>query len=160
MKIRLNLLTLSIITFVFLFSSAAQAQESDALLQFQLSNQLKKSAAQWNRGDLDGFLNDYLQSGDMTFTSGGQILKGFEALSQRYRRNYGDSPQTMGRLSFSDLEVWSLGRDKAQALVVGRWRLVRDSAGQDQVDEGVFTLVMVQLGQEWKILHDHTSSSR
>ena len=128
------------------------------MLQFQLSDQLKKSANQWNRGDLDGFLKDYLQSEEMTFTSGGRILKGFEALEQRYRKSYGDSAQTMGELSFSDLEAWRLG--PSQALVLGRWRLVREEAGDERVDEGVFSLVMLKVNDQWKIFHDHTSASK
>ncbi len=129
------------------------AQQRDSMLQFQLSDQLKQSAVQWNRGDLDGFLADYLDSEEMTFTSGGSILKGHDALEQRYRKSYGESVQNMGTLSFSDIEVWRLG--ETQALVVGRWKLSRD-----QVDKGVFSLVMVKVGDKWKIMHDHTSASK
>ena len=75
------------------------------MLQFQLSDQLKQSATRWNNGDLEGFLQDYYQGDQMTFTSGGRILQGFEALEQRYRKAYGDSTETMGTLSFSDLEA-------------------------------------------------------
>ena len=56
------------------------AQERDAMLQFQLSDQLKQSATRWNNGDLEGFLQDYYQGDQMTFTSGGRILQGVEAL--------------------------------------------------------------------------------
>lgn len=143
---------------VFFLATSAQAQQRDAMLQFQLSDQLKKSATLWNQGDLDGFLKDYLDSEELTFTSGGRILKGFEALDRRYRKSYGESPQTMGQLSFSDLEAWRLGPD--QALVLGRWTLRRDNNGVEQQDEGVFTLVMVKVGDAWKILHDHTSASK
>ena len=137
---------------------AASAQQQDAMLQFQLSDQLKQSASKWNRGDLDGFLSDYLNSEEMTFTSGGRILKGFEALEQRYRKAYGESTESMGQLSFSDLEVWRLGPD--QALILGRWRLERDKTVGQAADEGVFSLVMVKVEERWKILHDHTSTSK
>ena len=72
------------------------------MLQFQLSDQLKQSATRWNNGDLEGFLQDYYQGDQMTFTSGGRILQGFEALEQRYRKAYGDSTETMGTLSFNE----------------------------------------------------------
>jgi L-asparaginase / beta-aspartyl-peptidase len=149
---------LSVTLLLLTFAVAASAQQRDAMLQFQLSDQLKKSAARWNVGDLDGFLNDYIQSDELTFTSGGQILKGFEALDRRYRKSYGESAQSMGQLSFSDLEVWTLG--PSQALVLGRWRLQREQATGEKVDEGVFTLVMVKIGDHWKILHDHTSAAK
>ena len=69
------LLLLSLVTL-------SSAQERDAMLQFQLSDQLKQSATRWNNGDLEGFLQDYYQGDQMTFTSGGRILQGFEALEQ------------------------------------------------------------------------------
>lgn len=147
----------ALLTFLFL-SFPAQAQQPDAMLQFQLTDQLKKSAAQWNKGDLDGFLRDYLQSEELTFTSGGRILKGYEALEQRYKKSYGESTDTMGQLSFSDVEVWRIG--PSQALVLGRWRLAREEAGTERSDEGVFTLVMLKVNDQWKILHDHTSASK
>ena len=46
------------------------AQTKDSVLQFQLSDQLKQSAAKWNRGDLAGFMEDYLHSEELTFTWG------------------------------------------------------------------------------------------
>lgn len=128
------------------------------MLSFQLSDQLKKSAATWNRGDLEGFLSDYLKSEELTFTSGGRILKGYDALEKRYKQAYGNSPDTMGRLSFSDFEVWRLG--SSQALVLGRWTLEREDKTGKRKDEGVFTLIMVKVDEQWKILHDHTSTSK
>lgn len=124
------------------------------MLQFQLSDQLKQSATRWNNGDLEGFLQDYHKGEEMTFTSGGRILQGYDALEQRYRKSYGDSVNTMGTLTFSDLEAWRLGPN--QALVLGRWQLKREEA----TDEGVFSLVMVKIDDKWKILHDHTSASK
>ncbi len=148
---------LSLITVVALAVPAA-AQERDAMLQFQLSDQLKRSASDWNRGDLEGFLSDYLRSEEMTFTSGGRILKGFDALSKRYHKTYGEAPDTMGRLSFSDFNVWRLG--PAEALLVGRWTLEREDKTGKRKDEGVFTIVMVKFQDQWKILHDHTSTTK
>ncbi|MFA5504348.1 MAG: nuclear transport factor 2 family protein, partial [Vulcanimicrobiota bacterium] len=115
---------LSVLSLVLGLTLSGVCQERDAMLQFQLSDQLKQSATRWNNGDLEGFLQDYHQSPDMTFTSGGRILKGFEALEQRYRKSYGDQPGSMGNLTFSDFEAWRLGPD--QALVLGRWTLKRE----------------------------------
>jgi ketosteroid isomerase-like protein len=142
---------------VTIAGAPAQAQVKDSMLQFQLSDQLKKSAAIWNRGDLEGFLVDYLQSEDLTFTSGGRILRGYQALRARYEKSYGKTPQAMGQLSFSDMEVWRLG--EGHALVLGRWKIDREEGGVRSTEDGVFTLVMVQQGNAWKIFHDHTSLS-
>lgn len=133
------------------------AQTKDSMLQFQLSDQLKQSAAKWNRGDLAGFMEDYLQSEDLTFTSGGQTLRGYEHLKARYEKNYGQTPESMGQLSFFEVEVWKLS--EGRALVVGRWKVDRPESGGTTSKDGVFTLVMVQQGSTWKIFHDHTSIS-
>ncbi len=127
------------------------------MLQFQLSEQLKQSAAVWNRGDLEGFLGDYLPSPELTFTSGGRVLRGFDALRARYEKSYGQTRDTMGQLSFSDIEVWRLA--EGRALVLGRWKIDRVQAGATSTDDGVFSLVMVKEGNDWKIFHDHTSLS-
>lgn len=113
---------------------------------------MKESARAWNRGDLDAFMGDYLRSDQVTFTSGGKVLKGYEALTERYRTTYGDDRASMGRLQFSEIEVWKLGPEAALAL--GRWRLMR--ADKEELD-GVFSLVLTKKGGKWKILHDHTS---
>lgn len=138
-------------------SAPARAQTKDSMLQFQLSDELKKNATAWNRGDLDGFLANYVTTDDFTYVSGGQIVKGFDALKERYAKRYGDSPESMGKLSFSDIDVWRLAEDRA--LLVGRWKLDREDAAEKRTDDGVFTLVMVKDGTDWKIFHDHTSLS-
>lgn len=127
------------------------------MLQFQLSDQLKQSASKWNRGDLAGFMEDYVKSEELTFTSGGQTLRGYETLKSRYEKNYGQSKDSMGQLSFSDVEVWRLS--EGRALVLGRWKVDRQDKGTTVSKDGVFSLVMVQEGTEWKIFHDHTSIS-
>ena len=127
------------------------------MLQFQLSDQLKQSASKWNRGDLAGFMEDYVKSEELTFTSGGQTLRGYETLKSRYEKNYGQSKEAMGQLSFSEVEVWRLS--EGRALVLGRWKVDRQDKGTTVSKDGVFSLVMVQEGTDWKIFHDHTSIS-
>lgn len=149
----------AVLTFLtlILLNLPACAQQADSMLQFQLSDQLKKSAALWNKSDLEGFMEGYLHSDQLTFTSGGRVLRGFETLRERYLKRYGGSRQSMGQLSFSDVEVWKLA--EGRALVLGRWKIDSVEAGATSTSDGIFTLVMVQVGQEWKIFHDHTSLS-
>jgi ketosteroid isomerase-like protein len=56
----------------------------------------------------------------------------------------------MGKLTFSDLEVYPLGRDAAY--VLGRWHLDRVAGPIG----GNFTLVL-RREDGWRIVHDHTS---
>ncbi len=60
----------------------------------------------------------------------------------------------MGTLSFSDLEITSTGH--TSAWVLGRWQL--DDAQGKKLSGGIFTLVCRKFGDQWLIIHDHTSS--
>jgi ketosteroid isomerase-like protein len=123
----------------------AKAEESvSALLAMQ--------AEAWNNGDLDKFMTGYLSSPDTSYTSGGAVVWGYEALRERYQKKYGVNHEGMGKLAFSDLRIFDLGA--SNALCIGHWNLER--AGQATV-QGVFSLTLVKIGAGWKIMHDHTS---
>lgn len=106
----------------------------------------------WNNGDLDKFMSFYLESPEISYTSGGKVVWGFEALRKRYVDKYGSSKETMGKLSFSNLRISELG--SSNALCLGQWHLERD--GQPPFD-GIFSLVFSRTNSGWKIIHDHTS---
>lgn len=114
---------------------------------------LDEQVAAWNRGDLDAFMDGYWRSPDLVFTSGGNVQRGWQTTLDRYRASYGTSPETMGRLTFSDLEVHPLGDGAAWAL--GRWALDNDG----ETMGGVFSLVFREVDGRWVIIHDHTSLS-
>lgn len=113
---------------------------------------LAEQAAAWNRGDLEAFMDGYWRSPDLVFTSGGNVQRGWQTTLDRYVATYGTSPETMGRLTFSDLEIHPLGDGAAWAL--GRWGLDNDG----ETMGGVFSLVFREIDGRWLIVHDHTSS--
>jgi ketosteroid isomerase-like protein len=113
---------------------------------------LAAQALAWNRGDLKAFMAGYVNSPKMTYTAGGVVVRGWDALRKRYEERYGRTPDTMGTLRFDDLEISLLGKDVA--LAVGRWFLRR--TGQPDID-GVFSLVWQKTSGGWRILHDHSS---
>lgn len=113
---------------------------------------LDKQVAEWNAGNLAGFMETYAQSGSTRFASGGDISLGWQTVFDRYRRKYGDK-ETMGKLRFSDLDIQVLGPDSA--LAFGRWHLTR--AGGDA--SGLYTLVLRKKPEGWRIVHDHTSEA-
>ena len=110
---------------------------------------LDRQVLAWNAGEVEVFMEPYWRSDELTFTSGGQIRRGWNETRARFRERYPDRA-AMGRLSFSDLEITPLGREAA--LVLGRWRLERDHGIR-----GVFTLVCRRVEGQWLIIHDHTS---
>lgn len=112
---------------------------------------LTEQQAAWNRADVAGFMKGYWNSPELTFAGSSGITRGWQPVMDRYRERYPDA-KAMGHLDFSELEVRALGTDAA--LVLGRWRLKRDS---DEMG-GVFTLVFQRFPNGWKIIHDHTSA--
>lgn len=114
---------------------------------------LTEQAAAWNRGDLEAFMDGYWRSPDLVFTSGGNVQRGWQTTLDRYRAAYGERTDTMGTLSFSDLEVHAL--DRGSAWVLGRWALETGDGSRG----GVFSLVLRDIDGRWVIVHDHTTES-
>lgn len=111
---------------------------------------LTAQAAAWNRGDIDAFMKHYWKSDRLTFSSAGKTTRGWTRTKADYKRRY-PSRASMGRLSFSKIEVTPLG-DSA-ALVLGRWRLQR----KHEPVGGNFSLLFRRIDGRWVIVHDHTS---
>ena len=114
---------------------------------------LARQVNDWNRKDLDGFLEGYWHAPGVVFQSGNARTDGFEAMRHRYRSRYQDEGREMGRLAFPGVEVVLLGPDAA--LARGRWRLTMPDGSRPG---GLFTLVLRKFPEGWRIIHDHTSS--
>jgi uncharacterized protein (TIGR02246 family) len=112
---------------------------------------LQSQADAWNHHDLELFMNGYWHSPDLTFFSGTTQTKGWEPTLERYRRSYQSEGHATGTLSFSDLQVQSLGPDSA--FVRGNFQLIMPDGKQPH---GVFTLVFRKFPEGWRIIHDHT----
>jgi uncharacterized protein (TIGR02246 family) len=106
----------------------------------------------WNRGDIEGYMDGYERSDATVFVSGDTVTHGWQTVLERYKKGY-DSREKMGTLTFSALEITTLGKDSA--LVLGRWALQR---AQDR-PHGTFTLIFKRGKHGWKIIHDHTSAA-
>ncbi len=132
---------------LFSGSGAASGQLPD-LVKFQTI--LTSQAKAWNRGDLDGFMEFYWKSPQLSFSSGGKTTHGWSRTRDGYKSRYPTQEQ-MGQLTFSDLELVPLC-DSA-ALVLGRWHLRR--AGDEP--HGNFSLIFRRIDGQWRIVHDHTS---
>ncbi len=66
----------------------------------------------WNRGNVDAFLEGYWHSPDLTFSGSSGITRGWDGVLARYKKNYPDRA-TMGQLEFSGLEFRFPGKDAA-----------------------------------------------
>jgi beta-aspartyl-peptidase (threonine type) len=133
--------------------ATAQETQSARDLGDTLQRIVAAQAEAWNRGDLEGFMEAYWPSEQLTFSSGGNVTRGWTATLDRYRQRY-QNGIGMGKLDFSELEVTELGTDAA--MMLGRWQLQVDT----QTLAGNFTLVWRRIDGHWKIIHDHTSLSQ
>lgn len=146
-----------LVTMVFLVagvtitSGCARPRVDPSVQTTRINEIIAAQADAWNRGEIDEFMSPYWRSEQLTFSSGGSTKRGWETTRDGYKRRY-PTRDRMGRLEFSEIEITPLGDDAA--LVLGRWRLARepDSVG------GNFSLVFKRINNQWKIIHDHTSS--
>ncbi len=137
---------------LMMIAAASECAPNGPAVRAGVRDTLSRQAAAWNAGDIDGFMDGYERSDALTFCSGGQLRRGWNATRQRYLQRYG-AREKMGALSFSEIEIRPLAPDAA--LVLGRWRLTfadQPSAG------GRFSLNMARRDGRWLIIHDHTSS--
>lgn len=115
---------------------------------------LEAQVAAWNSGDIPGFMDGYVRSDELRFASGGSVQRGWDNTLARYLNRY-SSPELMGRLVFSDIEILQLAPDAAE--VFGSWHLTRQGDVGDI--RGLFTLLMKKINGRWLVLHDHTSAA-
>jgi uncharacterized protein (TIGR02246 family) len=115
-------------------------------------------ATAWNRADIPAFMQTYEDSPDTAFI-GSEVRKGYGPILERYRQAYA-TPEQMGRLTFSNVEVRLLPGSCGSAdyaVVTGNFHLERSTKGDAKKDDGIFSLVWHKSPAGWKILLDHSS---
>lgn len=143
-----NILLLLLFVFPLVFFAAdnkGDAKEIQAIKAL-----MNAQAADWNKGDIDGFMRGYWNSPNLLFVSGDNVTRGWQPTTDRYKKSY-DSREKTGILTFSDLEVTMLSKDSA--VVLGSWSLARAA----DRPHGKFTLTFRKFKDGWKIIIDHTS---
>jgi ketosteroid isomerase-like protein len=121
--------------------------------QAEIQAMLTRSASDWNRGNLAGFMSDYLQDSTVSYVSRGHVQYGWQPLFDHYQQDYFAPGTSRDSLAFDELRVRSLAPDVAFA--TARFKLTR---GDSVVASGPFTLILRKAAGRWRIVHDHTSS--
>lgn len=116
-----------------------------------IERMLLASAAAWNRGDLEAFLDDYLRDSTTSFVSAGRVHYGWDWIRDNYAPSFAPDA-ARDSLRFEDPAARPLGRD--HALATARFVLFR---GDSITASGPFTLILRRSERGWKIVHDHTS---
>lgn len=117
----------------------------------EIAAMLDRSARAWNRGDLDAFVDDYLDSDRTTFIGRRGVLHGRAAIRAVYAPRFAPGG-VRDSLSFEQLEVDSLAPGVAHVLAY--YVLSR---GDSTVARGPTSLVMLRVDGRWRIVHDHSS---
>ncbi|HEX9254928.1 MAG TPA: nuclear transport factor 2 family protein [Candidatus Angelobacter sp.] len=146
-------------------SSAAEAQQDEtpadqrADLEQGIKHLLISQVEAWNHGKLEGFMQGYWHSPDLTFFSGATETRGWEPTLLRYRQRYQAEGKEMGKLDFQDLKIDLLSR--RSAVVTGKWQLTLSNTKtpDGKQPHGLFTLIFKRLPGGWRIVHDHTSAA-
>jgi len=106
--------------------------------------------ADWNRGDIDAFMEAYWDSEELQFGGANGITRGWQQTLESYKKGYPDRA-SMGRLSFQIKDMTQQSADVVS--LTGSWELVRE---HDRPG-GHFLLIWRKIDGEWKIVVDHTS---
>ncbi|WP_435008518.1 YybH family protein [Tundrisphaera lichenicola] len=147
----LGVITALVVAVAAALSSGLHADSPDAEVS-AIKAVLDKQEADWNKGDLDAFLEGYWHSPEVVFQSGGDRHDGFDAMRERYQKRYKAEGKAMGKVAFSKVEIKTLGADSA--FVRGAWKL---ELPDGKKPGGLFTLIVRKFPDGWKIVHDHTS---
>jgi uncharacterized protein (TIGR02246 family) len=108
------------------------------------------SEAAWNSGDLEAFMTSYARSDSVRFIGSRGVSYGYDTVLTNYQASYPDR-SAMGSLEYTDLDIELFAPDVA--LVVGQWRLYRDT----DEPHGWYTLLFRKIDSRWLIVHDHSS---
>jgi len=138
------LLTLLLTTLTLLTSSAQNKDEQT--IRSILANQ----TMQWNKGNIEGFMQGYWKSDSLLFVGKNGPQYGYKKTLENYKKSYPDTV-TMGKLSFDILKVEKLSPDRY--FVLGKWMLKR-SVGDVS---GYYTLLFRKIRNQWVVVADHSS---
>ncbi|NRB53472.1 MAG: nuclear transport factor 2 family protein [Saprospiraceae bacterium] len=113
---------------------------------------LIQQSVDWNKGDIDAFMEYYWKSDELQFIGSSGVIKGWQATLERYQRTYPDR-DAMGQLTFDVLEVHQLSRKVI--MLTGKYTLER----KNDRPTGYFILMWKKMKGKWLIVADHTSAS-
>lgn len=132
--------------FVIAFNANAQKiTDKKAIL-----NLLEQQRSDWNKGDVEAYMQGYLKSDSLLFVGKNGPTYGWQKTLENYKKGYPDK-SSMGFLTFGIRKIDLLTKDTA--FVLGSWHLKRE---KDEL-KGYFTLLLKKVNGNWKVIVDHSS---
>ena len=141
--------TLFIISTSYIFAQSKVSKKDS----FQIAETLFQQQADWNRGDIDAFMEGYIKTDALVFSGASGPIYGWDATRARYKKSYSNRI-LMGTLKFDILSMTLLSSKVVQ--LQGKFYLTRDI----EDSSGYFTLTWLKKKSQWLIISDHTSSSK
>ena len=117
-----------------------------------LQARFQQAAADWNAGDLKGFMASYANDSTTMYMSGSKFEHGFAWIEQHYAPAFAPGARR-DSLRLESFAARPLGT--TYALVTARYVLYRNGV---TTSSGPFSVVMQEGSDGWKIILDHTSS--
>ena len=130
-------------------TSASSASLTPTAALAEVTAMMGRSAASWNRGDLDAFLADYEPAA--TYVGRSRVLRGRDEIRTAYAARFAPGG-LRDSLSFENVEVDVLGPDVVHT--IAWYRLTR---GDSTTGHGPTSLLMRRADGRWRIVHDHSS---
>jgi ketosteroid isomerase-like protein len=151
-SLRLSALSLVLLTPALFLAQEPNPLHTASRQELNIVKVLIAQEAAWNKGDLAAFTSTFKDSPDTLFITH-LVSRGFAGLLDEYKHDY-PTKAAMGTLTYSDLEVHPL--DENFAVVIGKYHLERGKKDGGNA-EGLFSLVLENTDNGWKIVLDHTT---
>ena len=146
MRYCFGLLILFFSTYIF---AQKRVSKSDSIA---ITKTLFKQQEDWNRGDIDAFMEGYIKTDFLVFSGASGPIYGWEATRNRYKKSY-HNRVLMGELNFDVLSMTQLSSNVVQ--LQGSFYLTREIEDSN----GYFTLTWLKQDGKWLVISDHTSAS-
>jgi len=137
-----------------LFSCSRTNILSDTQIQSdkaEITSAMKIQEVDWNKGDIDAFMESYWKSPDLSFISTRGPTYGWEQTKKNYKIGY-PTRDDMGTLKFDIIRLDPISSDAYY--MIGKFTLFR----KNDEPSGHFTLLWRKVDGKWVIASDHTSS--
>jgi hypothetical protein len=136
-----------IVLFCSVFVSIPFAQSKT---EQKIIHVLKTQDAEWNKGNIEGFMQTYWNSDSLMFIGKSGVTYGWKNTLNNYKKGYPDT-SAMGKLDFTLIDIKKLSRKYYH--LVGKWHLTRIMGNL----QGHFTLLLKKIKGKWLIIADHSS---
>jgi ketosteroid isomerase-like protein len=139
--------TLLVFSLLLLTGFQLKAQDKDVL---EVKRLMAQQESDWNRGDIDAFMQVYWKSEKLQFISAKGITYGWQQTIDNYKKANPDQT-SMGKLIFEIKSVEKLS--KKVIMLSGSWELDKEGPNPG----GHYLLIWKKIKGEWRIVADHTS---